>query len=139
MEQRSLGRSGLLVSVVGLGCNNFGGRIDFEATKKVVQTLHRDLNRPAVLSAGKLLVQPRPAGEGFRDEKRGGPRGVRFVIPVGLEALLMSPDAGVNLRTRQRLTLRIEDHDHMRSQWELFENGKLKTTEDVRYTRVQNR
>jgi len=35
LEQRSLGRSGLLVSVVGLGCNNFGGRIDFEATKKV--------------------------------------------------------------------------------------------------------
>jgi aryl-alcohol dehydrogenase-like predicted oxidoreductase len=36
LEQRRLGRSGLLVSVVGLGCNNFGGRIDFEATKKVV-------------------------------------------------------------------------------------------------------
>ncbi len=36
MEQRRLGRSGLLVSVVGLGCNNFGGRIEFEATKKVV-------------------------------------------------------------------------------------------------------
>ena len=36
MEQRNLGKSGLRVSVVGLGCNNFGGRIDFEATKKVV-------------------------------------------------------------------------------------------------------
>ena len=36
MEQRNLGRSGLRVSAVGLGCNNFGGRIDFEATKKVV-------------------------------------------------------------------------------------------------------
>jgi len=36
VEQRSLGRSGLLVSVVGLGCNNFGGRVDFEATKGVV-------------------------------------------------------------------------------------------------------
>src|SRR5215471_19740726 len=36
VEQRRLGKSGLLVSVVGLGCNNFGGRIDFEATKKVV-------------------------------------------------------------------------------------------------------
>jgi aryl-alcohol dehydrogenase-like predicted oxidoreductase len=36
LEQRNLGRSGLFVSVVGLGCNNFGGRIDFEATKKVV-------------------------------------------------------------------------------------------------------
>jgi aryl-alcohol dehydrogenase-like predicted oxidoreductase len=36
VEQRTLGRSGLLVSVVGLGCNNFGGRTDFDATKKVV-------------------------------------------------------------------------------------------------------
>jgi aryl-alcohol dehydrogenase-like predicted oxidoreductase len=36
MEHRNLGASGLRVSVVGLGCNNFGGRIDFEATKKVV-------------------------------------------------------------------------------------------------------
>jgi aryl-alcohol dehydrogenase-like predicted oxidoreductase len=36
VEQRNLGRSGLLVSVVGLGCNNFGGRTDFEATKNVV-------------------------------------------------------------------------------------------------------
>ena len=36
MEQRHLGRSGLAVSVVGLGCNNFSGRIDLEATRKVV-------------------------------------------------------------------------------------------------------
>jgi aryl-alcohol dehydrogenase-like predicted oxidoreductase len=36
VEQRNLGKSGLLVSVIGLGCNNFGGRIDFEASKRVV-------------------------------------------------------------------------------------------------------
>ena len=36
MEQRNLGKSGLQVSVVGLGCNNFGGRIDLAATRKVV-------------------------------------------------------------------------------------------------------
>ena len=35
MEQRNLGKSGLQVSVVGLGCNNFGGRIDLEATRRV--------------------------------------------------------------------------------------------------------
>jgi aryl-alcohol dehydrogenase-like predicted oxidoreductase len=36
VELRNLGKSGLRVSVVGLGCNNFGGRIDLEATRKVV-------------------------------------------------------------------------------------------------------
>ena len=36
MELRNLGRSGLRVSAIGLGCNNFGGRIDLEATRKVI-------------------------------------------------------------------------------------------------------
>jgi aryl-alcohol dehydrogenase-like predicted oxidoreductase len=36
VEERNLGKSGLRVSLVGLGCNNFAGRIDFEATKAVV-------------------------------------------------------------------------------------------------------
>lgn len=36
METRILGKNGPKVSVVGLGCNNFGGRLDLEATRKVV-------------------------------------------------------------------------------------------------------
>lgn len=36
MQFRNLGRSGLRVSLVGLGCNNFGGRIDLEASRKVI-------------------------------------------------------------------------------------------------------
>ena len=36
MEYRNLGRSGLQVSVVGLGCNNFGMRCDFDQSEKVV-------------------------------------------------------------------------------------------------------
>src|ERR1700682_6431875 len=36
MDIRNLGSSGLRVSLVGLGCNNFGGRIHLEASRKVV-------------------------------------------------------------------------------------------------------
>jgi aryl-alcohol dehydrogenase-like predicted oxidoreductase len=36
MEIRNLGQSGLRVSSIGLGCNNFGGRIDEAATKAVI-------------------------------------------------------------------------------------------------------
>ncbi len=36
MTLRRIGNSGLQVSPVGLGCNNFGGRTDFEGSRKVV-------------------------------------------------------------------------------------------------------
>ena len=45
MEYRRLGQTGLEVSTIGLGTNNFGGRIDFEATKKVLhQTMEEGIN-----------------------------------------------------------------------------------------------
>lgn len=36
MRYRALGDSGLTVSVVGLGCNNLGARLDLDATRRVV-------------------------------------------------------------------------------------------------------
>src|ERR1043166_6957083 len=36
MKLRNLGKSGLRVSLVGLGCNNFGGRMDLEGSRKVI-------------------------------------------------------------------------------------------------------
>ncbi len=36
MRYRPLGSSGLMVSVVGLGCNNFGSRLDLHHTRQVV-------------------------------------------------------------------------------------------------------
>jgi aryl-alcohol dehydrogenase-like predicted oxidoreductase len=47
MRYRTLGDSGLLVSVVGLGCNNFGGRLDAARTREVVD---------AAIDAGVTLL-----------------------------------------------------------------------------------
>ena len=47
MRYRSLGNSGLIVSVTGLGCNNFGRRLDLDATREVVD---------AALEAGATLL-----------------------------------------------------------------------------------
>jgi aryl-alcohol dehydrogenase-like predicted oxidoreductase len=47
MRTRRLGSSGLEVSVVGLGCNNFGGRIDEDASRAVID---------AALDAGITLL-----------------------------------------------------------------------------------
>ena len=45
MHKRKLGTSTLEVSVVGLGGNNFGGRIDFEASQRVVHAaIDRGIN-----------------------------------------------------------------------------------------------
>src|SRR5688500_10504732 len=37
VEHRTVGTPDLVVSVVGLGCNNFGGRLDFDQTRAVVE------------------------------------------------------------------------------------------------------
>ena len=47
MRYRPLGDSGLMVSVTGLGCNNFGRRLDLDATRAVVD---------AALDAGITLL-----------------------------------------------------------------------------------
>ncbi len=38
IETRPLGHSGIQVSVIGLGCNQFGGRVDLEGTRAVIDS-----------------------------------------------------------------------------------------------------
>ncbi len=63
MESRRLGRSGLTVSLAGLGCNNFGARLDQGQTTEVVS---------AALDAGVTLFDTaRSYGEGRSEEFLG--------------------------------------------------------------------
>jgi aryl-alcohol dehydrogenase-like predicted oxidoreductase len=68
MRFRRLGDSGLAVSVVGLGCNNFGRRIDLDATRAVVR---------AAIDAGITLFDTADiygASEDFLGEVLGSER-----------------------------------------------------------------
>ena len=88
MELRNLGRSGLRVSALGLGCNNFGGRIGLEASRAV---LH------AALDAGITLFDTADVyGEhGGSETALGeilGPRRKDIVLATKF-AMPMDPDA----------------------------------------------
>jgi len=69
MEYRQLGRSGLTVSVVGVGCNAFGARIDEERTRGVVD---------AALDVGVTLFDTADVyGSGASEELLGRALGSR--------------------------------------------------------------
>ena len=53
MDYKNLGRSGLQVSVVGLGCNNFGMRCDYDQSEKVV---HAAIEQAAAKGRIHVLV-----------------------------------------------------------------------------------
>lgn len=56
LEQRNLGKSRLCVSAIGLGCNNFGGRIDLQTTRRVV---HKALDRHNLFDEADTYGDPR--------------------------------------------------------------------------------
>src|SRR5260370_13581878 len=83
MRYGPLGRSGLLVSVVGLGCNNFGSRLDMDGTRAVVD---------AAIDAGITLFDtsdtygggggsPRAPGETPRPPPHPGPLATKLPGP----------------------------------------------------------
>ena len=85
MEQRNLGRSGLQVSVVGLGCNNFGRRCDQEQTTAVVQ---KALELGVTLFDTADIYGPRGLSEEFLGKALQGHRrdaviATKFVGPMG--------------------------------------------------------
>jgi aryl-alcohol dehydrogenase-like predicted oxidoreductase len=91
VEQVNVGRSGLKVSVVGLGCNNFGRTIDIETSRLVV---HRALDSGITLfDTADVYGQPRGASESLLGELLKGRRqDVVLVTKFGLSVGGGPPD-----------------------------------------------
>jgi aryl-alcohol dehydrogenase-like predicted oxidoreductase len=90
MRIRNLGRSGLQVSLVGLGCNNFGGRIDLEASRKVV---HQALDLGVTLFDTADIYGENGRSESFLGEILGSRRkdivlATKFGSPMDSASLL---------------------------------------------------
>jgi aryl-alcohol dehydrogenase-like predicted oxidoreductase len=83
MQERNLGASGLRVSLVGLGCNNFGGRIDLEATRKVV---HKAFDLGITLFDTADIYGERGGSETFLGQILGERRkGIALATKFGME------------------------------------------------------
>jgi aryl-alcohol dehydrogenase-like predicted oxidoreductase len=85
VEYRNLGRSGLQVSVVGLGCNNFGRRCDQEQTSAVVG---RALELGVTLFDTADIYGPRGLSEEYLGKALAGKRrevviATKFAGPMG--------------------------------------------------------
>ena len=85
MEYKNLGRSGLQVSVVGLGCNNFGRRCDQEVTNSVV---NKALELGVTLFDTADIYGPHGLSEEFLGNALQGHRrdvviATKFVGPMG--------------------------------------------------------
>src|ERR1700742_2409618 len=71
MEIRKLGASGLRGSAVGIGCNNFGQRIDLEASRKVI---HKALDLGVTLFDTADIYSNRAASEPIMGQVLGDRR-----------------------------------------------------------------
>jgi aryl-alcohol dehydrogenase-like predicted oxidoreductase len=90
VKQRNLGKSGLLVSLVGLGCNNFGGRIDLEASRKAV---HKALDLGITLFDtadiyGNQGGSETCLGQILGDRRKDIVLATKFVMPMDKEGVL---------------------------------------------------
>jgi aryl-alcohol dehydrogenase-like predicted oxidoreductase len=104
MELRNLGRSGLRVSLVGLGCNNFGMRLDANQTADVVN---------AALDAGITLFDTADMYGGRGDSERflGKALGAkRSEIVLASKFGMAMDDEGVKIGAARRYIMQaVED------------------------------
>ena len=104
MEKRNLGQSGLQVSVVGLGCNNFGFRIDLEGSRAVI---HKALDLGITLFDTADIYGNKGGSETILGEILG-PRRKDIVLATKF-GMPMDPDRGLTGASRRYIMTAVED------------------------------
>lgn len=104
MEKRNLGPSGLQVSVVGLGCNNFGGRVDLEASRAVVD---RALDLGITFLDTADIYGNKGGSETALGEILGARR--KDIVLATKFGMPMDPDRGLTGASRRYIMTAVED------------------------------
>jgi aryl-alcohol dehydrogenase-like predicted oxidoreductase len=103
VEQRSLGNSGLRVSLIGLGCNNFGRRIDYAASRPVV---HKALDLGITFfDTADAYRSPIGGSEEFLGQALG-PR--RKDVVLATKVSMASDDSGLRGASRRTIVSGVE-------------------------------
>jgi aryl-alcohol dehydrogenase-like predicted oxidoreductase len=145
MEIRNLGQSGLRVSSIGLGCNNFGGRIGEAATKAVI---HKALDLGITLfdtadvygeRGGSEEVMGRILGDDRKrivlatkfaapmddsGEKVGGSR--QYIMTAVEDSLRRLKTDWIDLYQMHRTDLRTQIEETLRALDDLIRQGKVR-------------
>jgi aryl-alcohol dehydrogenase-like predicted oxidoreductase len=113
MEKRPLGTSGLEASLVGLGCNNFGMKIDLAASRAVIS---------AALDAGLTFFDTADMyGNGQSEEFIGqvlGPRRKEVVLATKFGGVAMMRKSGEHWGSRDYISKCVEASlQRLRTEW----------------------
>jgi aryl-alcohol dehydrogenase-like predicted oxidoreductase len=103
VEQRNLGRSGLIVSAVGLGCNNFGARIGMGESRAVV---HRALDLGVTFFDTSDTYGERGASEEYLGRALGSRR--KDIVLASKFARPMSADGRLQGASRRYIMSAVE-------------------------------
>ncbi|HYM72826.1 MAG TPA: aldo/keto reductase [Stellaceae bacterium] len=133
MEQRNLGRSGLAVSLVGLGCNNFAGRIDFEATRAVV---HKALDLGITLFDNADTYGERGGAEEYLGRILGPRRkdivlATKFGRPMDMAGRLQGASRGYIMAAVEASLKRLKT-DYIDLYWQHIEDPRTPVEETMR-------
>jgi len=133
VEQRNLGRSGLIVSAVGLGCNNFGGRLDLAATRAVV---HRALDLGITFFDGADTYGPDGSSEEYLGRILAGRRhqivlGTKFGRPMDREGRLQGASRRYIMRAAEA-SLRRLNTDYIDLYWQHIADPRTPIEETMR-------